>query len=744
MRFADVVVISPTKMRDYRYTYVAPDSMADVLELGSMVVVPFGRHVLHGILTNFHRDPPPFDTREILGTAAGFPVLTPEQIDLAEWISAYYHCPLKEAMLLLIPARLRRRPDKVFYLLTLPQDTRLPSEDMALAAWIQTNGPATLERLKKAGLARGLPARLARMERSGFLQSRWLVREPSAALVRPPKPFPEKVMARSGVPPVLSVEQGAAWSAISSSLSAGDRQVFLLHGVTGSGKTELYLRAVGQVLRNGKSALILVPEVSLTPQAIAALEARFPNEVAAIHSRVSDRQRWQDWQRIRDGKTRVVVGARSALFAPLRNLGLVIVDEEHEWTYKSDETPRYHARTVATKLAELHGATTVLSSATPDVVSYYKAVHGDYKLLTLKSRVVGAGPGMGGYAPAKTEMPRVEIVDMREELRAGNSGIISSRLRTSIASALRSGGQVILFLNRRGSSTLLLCRGCGKVFRCSACESTLVYHKSLDALLCHRCGRRLKMPSTCPSCGAGMVASFGVGTERLEEEARRTFPTAGILRWDSDAAKAASADEDVLSRFAEGQADILVGTQLVAKGLDFPRVMLVAAVMADTSLFVPDFRAAERTFQLLTQAGGRAGRRRKPGKMIIQTYCPDHYAIRAAAAHDYLAFYQQEIRFRKHWNYPPFGQMVRFVYAASQDSRAQAEAERLAQCLGSLINPAGQSSNVILGPAPCFLHHMRGRYRWQVILVSPDAAGLLAGWKVPAGWVVDVDPVNIV
>ncbi|HSW57682.1 MAG TPA: primosomal protein N', partial [Dehalococcoidales bacterium] len=429
-------------------------------------------------------------------------------------------------------------------------------------------------------------------------------------------------------PLTLTSAQEAVFQPIRRSLSSTPLQpspVFLLFGVTGSGKTEVYLQALGETVKAGKKGLVLVPEISLTPQMIERFLARFPGRVAVLHSGLTLGQQFDEWWRIRKGEFDVVIGPRSALFAPQPDLGLIILDEEHEWTYKQEDSPRYHARETAVKLGELTQAVLVLGSATPDIESYYRAQSGRFKLLKLPERVT---PQQGSV------LPEVEVVDLKAELKARNLSLFSRSLHKAISEALDKQEQIILFLNRRGGASFIECRHCGLVIRCRRCDNTMSYHFSSEILLCHRCNNRTPVPQSCPRCGSKQIKYLGAGTEKLEQETARLFPLARILRWDSDVLReGGKSHQSIYQKFQAGEADILIGTQIIAKGLDFPRVTLVGVASADVSLNLPDFRAGERTFQLLCQVAGRAGRGAAGGKVIIQTYSPDHYAIQAAAGH---------------------------------------------------------------------------------------------------------------
>jgi primosomal protein N' (replication factor Y) len=542
-------------------------------------------------------------------------------------------------------------------------------------------------------------------------------------------------------PPAPTSSQQAAWESIEDAIVNGVRRpdrppVFLLFGVTGSGKTEIYLRALAKTVGAGKRGICLIPEIALTRQTVERFASRFPGRVAVLHSGLSPGEQFDEWHWIAEGNCDVVIGPRSALFAPLPDLGLIIVDEEHEWTYKQeDKSPRYHARDVAIRLAQLSGAVVILGSATPDIGSFHKAQQGEYQLVELKERITPRG-----YSP----LPEVTVADMREELKAGNTSLFSRPLLTAMKDALAQGEQIILFLNRRGTATFVRCRSCGFVFRCPRCSVALTYHSAEKRLICHRCRYSIPVSPTCPRCSGRNLRSLGIGTQRVEEEVTHIFPQARVLRWDKDVVTRRYAHEELLKSFRDRKADVLIGTQMIAKGLDLPEVTLAGVINADTGLNFPDFRSGERTFQLLCQVAGRAGRGVKAGKVIIQTYSPDNYIVEAAARHDYLGFYHKEIDYRRRYNYPPFSQLVRLVYSHVNEESCRHEAERVCRLI---LEEKGKEDAIdfnVIGPVPAFALRARGRYRWQVFLRGPDASRVLSRLDLPRGWTIDVDPVGMV
>ena len=542
-------------------------------------------------------------------------------------------------------------------------------------------------------------------------------------------------------PPILTSSQQAAWELIHDVIVAkaspsSRPPVSLLFGVTGSGKTEIYLQALAQVIAAGKKGICLIPEISLTQQTVERFANRFSGRVAVLHSGLSLGEQFDEWQWVQEGNCDVVIGPRSALFAPLPDLGLIIIDEEHEWTYKQeDKSPRYHARDVAIELAQLSGAAIILGSATPDVGSFHKAQRGEYQLVELKERITPRG---------YSSLPEVTVVDLREELKAGNKSLFSRSLLAAMKDALAQGEQIILFLNRRGTATFVRCSNCGFVFRCPRCSIALTYHAVEKRLICHRCRYSVPARRDCPQCSRRNVRFLGIGTQRIEDEMKHLFPEARLLRWDKDVVTKRYGHEDLLRSFREHRADVLIGTQMIAKGLDLPQVTLAGVINADTGLNFPDFRSGERTFQLLCQVAGRAGRGVKAGKVIIQTYSPDNYIIEAAAKHDYLGFYYKEIEYRRRYDYPPFSQLVRLVYSHANEESCRREAEKVYRLILDEKTRKGIVDFNVIGPVPTFAFRARGRYRWQLFLRGRDSSRVLSQLALLRGWTIDVDPVGIV
>jgi primosomal protein N' (replication factor Y) (superfamily II helicase) len=586
-------------------------------------------------------------------------------------------------------------------------------------------------------------------------------------------------------PPPLTQDQERAWEKLLPGLqdSAAGKPVkpFLLHGVTSSGKTEIYLRAVAETVRQGRQAIVLVPEIALTPQTARRFLGRFPGQVGLVHSRLSPGERYDTWRRARLGELSVIVGPRSALFTPLERLGLIVVDECHDDSYYQGEGPPFfHAREAAVAYARLAGAACLLGSATPDLGSQHRAQTGKWTYLELPARILAhrqavqaqverlalAGE-VSQFRPyeqqAETmELPAVCVADMRQELRAGNRSIFSQALQEALAQVLKQGQQAILFLNRRGTATYVFCRDCGQALQCPKCELPLTYHqvrnrlptdpeipgdiypaaRAQAQLTCHHCGYGRKMPDRCPSCGSARIRQYGTGTERVEAEVQALFPRVRTLRWDYETTRQKGAHEFILSHFANRRADVLIGTQMLAKGLDLPWVTLVGVVLADVGLNLPDIYAAERTFQVLTQVAGRAGRSPLGGQVILQTFQPEHYAIQAASRHDTEGFYRQELDYRRQLGYPPFTQLVRLEFRHRDSEQAARAAREMAGRVRGWLAAGERSATRMTGPVPCFFTRLNGQYRWQIVLRGPQPASLLRG-KPLGEWRVEVNPPSL-
>ena len=634
---------------DRLYSYRVPEGM--LVSPGSHVLVPFGNgnrqregfviRVMEQEETAVSDETQSSVTlKPLLRVIEPYPILTPEQIDLAYWMQKSYFCLLVDALRQMIPAQMRggKVKEKIEKTIQLahPEDA-----DAQLLSLLDKSGKPrapkqyeVLETLRTAGVEMAVSDVLAYVPDAqgaiSALVKRGYVVEGGHVTFRRPNISPlaaDKLV-------TLNPAQESAVDAITTAMEAKSGTL-LLHGVTGSGKTEVYMRAIERCLASGRQAIMLVPEISLTPQTVGLFQERFSDGIAVLHSRLSAGERFDEWRRIRLGKARVAVGARSAVFAPMQNVGLIIVDEEHEGSYQSETVPRYNALDVAAYRAKQFGSPMLLGSATPSLLSYYRALSGRYTLLELPSRV------------QNRPLPAVEVIDMRQEFQAGNNGIFSGKLAQYLGECLEKGQQAMLFINRRGYSTFVSCRNCGHVILCDDCDISMTYHKGENRLRCHFCGAVKPLPTVCPACGKPFIKYFGIGTEQVEEALHNLFPKAVTLRMDTDTIRTKDTMQQMLTAFARGEAQFLVGTQMIAKGHDFPNVTLVGVVAADATLLIPDYRSTERTFQLLTQVAGRAGRDENPGKVVIQTYSPAHPAIRYAREHDYKSFYHYELEQRK-------------------------------------------------------------------------------------------------
>jgi len=837
------------------FHYHLPPEMESRVEVGHLMVVPFGGQTVHGVVLRFVTEPAVPETRPVLDLVDPAPVLMPAQIALAHFLSEAYLAPLAACIDLMLPPGLGQQADTIYSVAASAQPLKNPSDaQKKLLDLLKKRGPLrgsqvdyALPRLNWRAAARSLlnhgqvaarsvlpppsvHAKLVRtvqlacpietaegsmpalgnpgsksLERrqailrfllhdpgpvdvawvyaeSGgslgdlrYLAERGLVALGESEVWRDPL---EQVNDQPSTAPPLTRDQQTAWEKIQNQLheTAAGRTVppVLLHGVTGSGKTEIYLRAVEEVIRMGKQAIILVPEISLTPQTVRRFSGRFPGQVGLVHSRLSTGERYDTWRRARLGLLSVAVGPRSALFTPFGKLGLIVVDEFHDDSYyQSDLAPSYHAREAAIAYARLAGAVCLLGSATPDVVSVYQASQGQWQYLRLPERVLAhtqavraqvARLGIASrFQPLEGQaetisLPPVRVVDMRQELQSGNRSIFSRQLQAALDQALEHEEQAILFLNRRGTATYVFCRNCGYALKCPRCDLPLTYHVLLPsikadqiitpgdgahpALICHYCGYQRNLPSACPQCGSHQIRQYGTGTERVEAEVQALFPKARTLRWDYETTRHKGAHEVILSHFASHRADVLIGTQMLAKGLDLPLVTLVGVVLADVGLNLPDYRAPERTFQLLTQVAGRAGRSPLGGQVILQTFQPENYAIQAASRHDYKAFYRQEIVYRRRLGYPPFSRLVRLEYRHTDAKQAERAARELAEQIHTWLADEARRATQIVGPVPCFFTRQAGKYRWQIVLRGPNPVALLKG-RLLGDWQVDVDPISL-
>lgn len=715
--FAQVIVDIAHSAVDRLFTYRIPDEME--LKVGQRVLVPFGggnktiEGFVLGITDSYEGSA---HIKPILRTMEPYTVLTPDQISLSNWIKQSYNCLLVDALRLMIPAQLRGGRIKEKRVRTVKVSPDIDTQAVLDAMLYKNGTPKSPRQFEVFDLLAKYGGEMSAADLNSFIPgasqairaliNKGYIIEAGRETFRDPY---NGIRTKKTQPLNLLPEQQMAFDAISAALDKKEG-AFLLHGVTGSGKTEVYMQSIAKALDDGGSAILLVPEISLTAQTVDRFRGRFGNDVAVLHSRLSAGERYDEWRRIRLGRARVVVGARSAVFAPLENLRLIIVDEEHEQSYISEITPRYNAIEVAEKRCKLNGAVLLLGSATPSINSYTRAKKGRYGLLELKNRIM------------ELPMPQVEIADMRNEFAAGNTGIFSAQLYQALAECLDRGEQAILLMNRRGYSTFVSCRGCGYVFKCDNCDVSLTYHKLENAMKCHYCGSIKRIPKVCPECGKPYIKFFGIGTQQVEEAVQESFPGVSVIRMDMDTTRTKNAHYELLSSFARGDAQVLIGTQMIAKGLDLPNVSLVGVIAADATLHIPDYRSCERTFQLLTQAAGRAGRAKGNGRVIIQTYSPEHPAIEFSAHHDYPAFYDFEIAQRKGSLFPPYSLFVRTLFChtdpAPLEEAAQRFLEEIQQQVYSALAAQGAPEKELLfaicAEAP--VKRKMGLYRYHVVL----------------------------
>ncbi len=819
------------------YCYAIPAELQGKVQPGCLVVVPFGKQIVQGVVLALVDKPGiEKDIREILSLNSEDTVLTPQQLQLTHWLARETFAPLGAAVNLMLPRGLSQRADFIAEL--KPDLTEIPVGLAPLQTrflkLLSERGPlrgaqlehalpklewrGSLERLRKAGLVRttsvfppprvspkvvrtaqltippeavskleprALSPRLEtgtrRLEVLKLLASEafpmdfsWIYAQTDSSYAdlkalaeqdylhfnetevwRDPL---ENLQIESAHAPTLTPDQQRVWEQLLPQLGQPESAPVLLHGVTGSGKTEIYLRAVEQTLARGRQVIVLVPEIAMTPQAVRRYMARFPNRVGLYHSKLSEGELYDTWRRARKGELSIIVGARSALFVPLPDIGLIVLDEcDHESYDETEREPFYRAVETAEAYAHICNANLILGSATPRVSQFYRAQKGDWQLLELPRRVLAHRetllrlaaslhteiiPASVGDELLSLELPPVDLVDMRAELKEGNTSVLSRVLHARLENVLAHNQQAILFLNRKGSATYVFCRDCGQALLCPRDLSPLVYHQDRAGLLCHICGYTRGMPTKCPHCGSKQIRQMGIGTERLEALVQQAFPQARLLRWDAETTTTRDAHELILSHFSAHRADILIGTQMLAKGLDLPLVTLVGIILAETGLNLPDYRAAERSFQVLTQVSGRAGRSPLGGRVVMQTYQPENYVIQAASRHDFAGFYAQELANRRELGYPPFTRLVRLEYRSPSEEKCLQEAELMAEILRTEIRRLGMAQTDFIGPVPCYTRKLFGRFRWQIILRGPDPTTMLNGLPL-LGWTVEVDPPNL-
>ncbi|WP_129689166.1 primosomal protein N' [Gottfriedia acidiceleris] len=759
MTYASVLVDVSVRQTDRPFDYKVPTRWQDAIQPGMRVIVPFGPRKVQGFVLSIKETTNLEKVKEIEEVLDVMPVLTEEllllgsylsQKTLCFFISAYQamlptaikavykkHVQVtsEEALDQLVPElanlfsivkrrewteienlvskislvqraikdglleieyevknKVNKKTERVVSLLKV-LDEELPMikspQQKDIIEYLRMNGQTSVKELKECLGITDSPIKTLEKNEVISIKTVEVYRDP----------YEGKEIERSKPLPLIE-EQQIAFEQIVSSFHERKNRIHLLHGVTGSGKTEVYLQTIQEVLSVGKEAIVLVPEISLTPQIVGRFKSRFGNDVAVLHSGLSIGEKYDEWRKIQRKEVKVVVGARSAIFAPFENIGMIIIDEEHETTYKQDEHPRYHARDIAIWRGEYHHCPIVLGSATPTLESFARAGKGVYELNTMSKRV-NQGP-----------LPAVEIVDMREQLRIGNRTMFSTALHEKIIDRLEKKEQIILFLNRRGYSSFVMCRDCGYTIQCPHCEVSLTYHKHNHHLKCHYCGYETYMPKQCPSCQSEHIRFFGTGTQKVEEAITKTYPEARVIRMDNDTTSRKGAHEKMLKQFGNGEADILLGTQMIAKGLDFPNVTLVGVLAADSSLHLPDFRASERTFSLLTQVSGRAGRHEKPGEVVIQTYSPEHYSIELAKTQDYVAFYEEEMKIRRSFRYPPFYYLVLISIAHNDLIKTVKVSEQIASYLREYLS----EGSIVLGPVASPIAKIKDHFRYQCVI----------------------------
>ncbi|WP_100330860.1 primosomal protein N' [Bacillus xiapuensis] len=775
MQVASVIVDVAARQTDRPFDYLIPGQWSGLIHPGMRVIVPFGPRRVQGFVTEVKSSSDVKKLKELIEPMDLVPVLNEELLALADWLTASALCFKISAYQAMLPSAMKAKYEKVFR----KRNDREPAaqevaklfEGQAEVTWetaaetgllrvfrqevkedrielvykVKSKGAKKMMRLISCSASQeemisylqrlapnarkqkkvldyllkteklSVPAKEI-MEATGAsnqtlktLINKGILSETHQEMYR--DPYAHRQFEKTEPLPLTELQQKAI-APILQSIEEKRHDTFLLYGVTGSGKTEIYLQSIQRVLEEGKEAIVLVPEISLTPQMVHRFKGRFGDEVAVLHSGLSAGEKYDEWRKIQRKEVKVVVGARSAVFAPFENLGIIIIDEEHETSYKQEENPRYHARETAIQRARYYQCPVILGSATPSLESFARAQKGVYKLLTLSRRM------------NDQKLPEVSIVDMREELRAGNRSMFSRALFDKLQDRLEKGEQSVLFLNKRGHSSFIMCRDCGYVAGCPHCDISLTYHRYSHRMKCHYCGFEEPVPVRCPECGSDYIRYFGTGTQKVEEELGKLLPQARVIRMDVDTTSRKGMHEKLLQQFGEGKADILLGTQMIAKGLDFPNITLVGVLTADTMLHVPDFRSAEKTFQLLTQVSGRAGRHQLLGEVIIQTYTPEHYSIQLAGQQDYDQFYQREMMIRKLGHYPPFYYLALVTVSHSDVMTASSVTEKITQYLQSHVSEEA----IILGPVASPIPRINDRYRYQCLIKykrEPKLKGLL-------------------
>ena len=812
--YAKVIVGLNNPAMDRMFDYGVPEGVE--VRQGGRVIVPFGRRNAktegYVISLSEETDVPEDKMKSIVEVLdEGKPTFTPKLLELAKWMQERYFCTLNQCLQAMMPAGIRTKSSWTVSLPDFGEDVKLTPKEKLLVDFIGEREQVSLDEVQAEFGGKVLDF-LRKMEEKGLLVLKQQIRRSeykkekrllSLDLEHPlleaawkkaerdkrlegqrlileylrngEEVTAEELKEKCGITdsPIKTLlgkgilkerketelrnifdvedferttafvpteEQKTALSAIRTEMEKEEKRPVLLHGVTGSGKTEIYMQIIANVLEKGQQAIVLVPEIALTPQILERFISRFGNRVTVTHSRLSMGERVDQWKKARDGESSVIIGPRSALFMPFRNVGAIIMDEAHENSYVSDITPKYDTKEVAAATAEIYGCLFLMGTATPDLVSYHRAKEGEYLLLELKERTGGG------------TLPQVFITDLRKELAEGNRSAFSRELQAAVRENLEKGEQTMLFLNRRGYATFVSCRSCGEAVKCPECDITYTYHEKENALVCHYCGRRVEIPKACPKCGSRYIRYFGTGTQKIEEEAKRLFPTARILRMDLDTTLTKHSHEQILETFRKGEADILIGTQMIAKGHDYPNVSLVGIMAADLSLNIDSYTAAEMGFRLMIQAAGRAGRRDDRGRVYIQTYQPEHYAVKHAANQDYQGFFAEEILMRQMMGHPPFSSFFSILVTGEDQAEAELSARKLAE---EIARADGEGIAIILGPVPAALPRFRGEYRYQLIvkaaeesalreLVLPVAEKLKKDRKSSVKYQLALNPTNIV
>lgn len=722
--YANVIVDISHEKLDKTFQYSIPDELLCDIRPGVCVDIPFGSRTITGYVIEV-TDKPEYDparTKPLIGIKADSVAVEAKLIALAAWIRRNYGSTMNQALKTVIPVK-KQAKEQVSRSIALKIDKVKARAQLALCeakkqkakarlfrALIDADDGASLEYSFVTGKLSVSAATIRALEQSGFIE----------VITQSGYRNPVEHMSVDTYDKVLNAAQQSVVDAIEGDIAAGLRNTYLIKGVTGSGKTEVYMELIAHCIQSGRQAIVLIPEIALTYQTVMRFFARFGNRVSIINSRLSNGERYDQFERAKNGDIDIMIGPRSALFTPFSNLGLIIIDEEHENSYKSESVPRYHAREVAIEYARMSDAIVVLGSATPSVDSYYKAKTGVYRLLELDKRV------------DDRPLPKCEVVDLRQELREGNRSILSTRLQELMEERLLNGQQTMLFLNRRGKSAFMSCRACGFVVKCPHCDVSLSEHSG-GVMVCHYCGYRQPVPKVCPSCGSKYISGFKAGTQKIEAMVAKRFPQARILRMDYDTTRAKDAYEKILQAFSNHEADILIGTQMIVKGHDFSNVTLVGVLAADMSLHVNDFHAAERTFALLTQAAGRAGRGKLPGNVVIQTYDPDHYAIQTAKEQDYEAFYDKEIEYRRLMNYPPVWNMLLVHVTSPDESECGSMAQRVYDIAAQMISHTDENQSPddrhriqLIGPADATIAKVNDIYRKVIYMKTSDYAALIS------------------